>query len=31
MEVSIQRHIDRMQEIAKVNYIQYGKDPRREK
>ena len=31
LEVSTQRHIDRMQETAKVNYIQYGKDPRREK
>ena len=25
MEFSTQRHIDRMQEAAKVNYIQYGK------
>ena len=25
LEVSTQRHIDRMQETAKVNYIQYGK------
>ena len=25
LEVSTQRHIDRMQETAKVNYVQYGK------
>ena len=25
LEVSTQRHIDRMQEIAKVNYVHYGK------
>ena len=25
LEVSTQRHIDRMQEAAKVNYVQYGK------
>ena len=26
LEVSTQRHIDRMQEMAKVNYVQYGKN-----
>ena len=31
MEVSTQRHIDRMQETAKVNYIQYGKGSKKEK
>ena len=25
LEVSMQQHLDRMQETAKVNYIQYGK------
>ena len=25
LEVSMQQHIDRMQETAKVNYVQYGK------
>ena len=25
LEVSTQQHLDRMQETAKVNYIQYGK------
>ena len=25
LEVSTQRHIDRMQDMAKVNYVQYGK------
>ena len=24
LEVSTQRHLDRMQETAKVNYVQYG-------
>ena len=31
LEVSTQRHIDRMQEIAKVNYVHYGKDPRKKR
>ena len=31
LEVSKQRHIDRMQETAKVNYIQYGKGSKRGK
>ena len=31
LEVSTQRHIDRMQETAKVNYIQYGKGSKRGK
>ena len=26
LEVSTQRHIDRMQETAKVNYVQFGKN-----
>ena len=26
LEVSTQRHIDRMQEMAKVNYVQFGKN-----
>ena len=25
LEVSMQQHLDRMQETAKVNYVQYGK------
>ena len=25
LEVSTQQHLDRMQETAKVNYVQYGK------
>ena len=25
LEVSMQQHLDRMQETAKVNYIQYGR------
>ena len=29
LEVSTQRHIDRMQETTKINYVQYGKVPRR--
>ena len=31
LEVSIQKHIDRMQETVKVNYVQYGKESRRGK
>ena len=31
LEVSIQRHIDRMQETAKVNYVQYGKNQKKSK
>ena len=31
LEVSTQRHIDRMQETAKVNYIQYGKGSKKGK
>ena len=31
MEVFTQRHIDRMQETVKVNYIQYGKGSKRGK
>ena len=26
LKVSIQRHIDRMQEMAKVNYVHYGRN-----
>ena len=29
LEVSTQRHLDRMQETAKVNYVQYGKSSKR--
>ena len=29
LEVSMQRHIDRMQETAKVNYVQYGKNSKK--
>ena len=29
LEVSMQRHIDRMQETAKVNYVQYGKSSKK--
>ena len=31
LEVSTQRHIDRMQETAKVNYVQYGKGSKKGK
>ena len=31
LEVSTQKHIDRMQETAKVNYAQYGKGSKRGK
>ena len=31
LEVSTQNHLDRMQETAKVNYIQYGKSTRNKK
>ena len=31
LEVSIKKHIDRMQETAKVNYVQYGKGSKRGK
>ena len=31
LEVSIQQHLDRMQETAKVNYIQYGKSTKNKK
>ena len=31
LEVSTQRHIDRMQDTAKVNYVQYGKGSRKGK
>ena len=31
LEVSTQRHIDRMQETAKVNYVQYGKNKKKGK
>ena len=31
LEVSTQRHIDRMQKTAKVNYIQYGKGSKKGK
>ena len=31
LEVSTQRHIDRMQETAKVNYVQYGKGSKKSK
>ena len=31
LEVSTQKHIDRMQETAKVNYVQYGKGSKRGK
>ena len=29
LEVSTQRHLDTMQETAKVNYVQYGKSAKR--
>ena len=31
LEVSTQQHLDRMQETAKVNYIQYGKSTKAKK
>ena len=31
LEVSIQKHIDRMQDTAKVNYVQYGKGSKKGK
>ena len=31
LEVSTQRHIDRMQDMAKVNYVQYGKGSKKGK
>ena len=31
LEVSIQQHLDRMQETAKVNYVQYGKSTKNKK
>ena len=31
LEVSTQQHLDRMQETAKVNYVQYGKLTRNKK
>ena len=31
LEVSTQKHIDRMQDSAKVNYVQYGKGPKKGK
>ena len=31
LEVSTQHHLDRMQETAKVNYIQYGKSTKSKK
>ena len=31
LEVSTQRHIDRMQETAKVNYVQCGKSSKKSK
>ena len=31
LEVSMQQHLDRMQETAKVNYIQYGKSTKLKK
>ena len=31
LEVSMQQHLDRMQETAKVNYIQYGKSTKSKK
>ena len=29
LEVSMQQHLERMQETAKVNYVQYGPNPRK--
>ena len=31
LEVSTQQHLDRMQEAAKVNYVQYGKSTKSKK
>ena len=31
LEVSTQQHLDRMQETAKVNYIQYGRSTKSKK
>ena len=31
LEVSTENHLDRMQETAKVNYIQYGKSTKHKK
>ena len=31
LEVSSQRHIDRMQETVKINYVQYGKGSKKKK
>ena len=31
LDVSTQRHIDRMQETAKINYVQYGKGSKMKK
>ena len=31
LEVSMQQHLDRMQETAKVNYVQYGKSTKNKK
>ena len=31
LEVSTQQHLDRMQETAKVNYVQYGKSTKYKK
>ena len=31
LEVSMQQHLDRMQETAKVNYVQYGKSTKHKK
>ena len=31
LEVSTQQHLDRMQEAAKVNYVQYGKSTKGKK
>ena len=31
LEVSMRRHIDRMQETAKVNYVQYGRSSKKPK
>ena len=31
LEVTMQRHIDRMQETAKINYVQYGESSKSKK
>ena len=31
LEVSMQQHLERMQETAKVNYVQYGKSTKSKK